>query len=562
MTPLALLLALPLRADPADDALAAEMARAAQGLRLVGAPAPYLVAFDFLDTSDVRIEAVLGGIAWDERTPSRVLGAGVRVGEPVLDSANFASGYWGNDGYDDRDLGIAGSPAALRHGAWLLADRCYKQAVENLARKTAWRRTRPDPDRPPDFAPGAPSSGEEPPVPPPDGDALARLARSLSAVFLSHPQVETSRVHVAAQLGRRLLLDSTGTRVSKAHAETDLRVIACGRADDGAFLCDHATRVVRTPADLPSEDVLRAEAEALAGRVETWRAAPAAEAEYVGPVILTGDAALWLFRLLLVPSLTGTAPEERADTREGFDRPAAEPFRVRRRVLPPGFRVWDDPRADPSLPSSFAWDDEGVPARRVNLVEDGIVQALYGSRTPGRDVPASNGHGRAMPGSLARGMPSHVVVEPVDRASWRALVHRARRLAAGYGSQTVMVVRRIADPTVQEQRTWSFSGGQEESPVVALEIVRLFPDGHEEPVRGLRFEGLDAADLRDVVAAGASSTATFLLPADTSPFAFHGPTSGLPVTLTAPDVLLSEAVLVPDRGRGHVPLPLPSPLAR
>jgi predicted Zn-dependent protease len=61
-------------------------------------------------------------------------------------------------------------------------------------------------------------------------------------------------------------------------------------------------------------------------------------------------------------------------------------------VAAPGLFVTDDPAA-PRLPGSFAYDDEGTPARRVPLIEDGrVVGLLTDRRTAGGD---SNGHGRA-----------------------------------------------------------------------------------------------------------------------------------------------------------------------
>ncbi|MFI5182328.1 MAG: TldD/PmbA family protein, partial [Thermoanaerobaculia bacterium] len=61
-------------------------------------------------------------------------------------------------------------------------------------------------------------------------------------------------------------------------------------------------------------------------------------------------------------------------------------------VAPPGLDVTDDPLL-PRLPGSYRYDDEGTPARRVSLIEDGRVTGLLTDRrTAGDD---SNGHGRA-----------------------------------------------------------------------------------------------------------------------------------------------------------------------
>jgi len=46
-------------------------------------------------------------------------------------------------------------------------------------------------------------------------------------------------------------------------------------------------------------------------------------------------------------------------------------------------------------------DDEGVPAQAVNVVVNGKLQNYLIGRTPIRDFPESNGHGRAAVASCA-----------------------------------------------------------------------------------------------------------------------------------------------------------------
>ena len=44
-----------------------------------------------------------------------------------------------------------------------------------------------------------------------------------------------------------------------------------------------------------------------------------------------------------------------------------------------------------------------------------------------------------------------------------------------------------------------------------IEVVKLFADGREEPVRGLRFVGADRRTLRDIVAAGKTGSPVQML---------------------------------------------------
>lgn len=562
---LSFLLSGPAAADAVVDALQAELERSADQLALEGAEAPYFVGYDLLDTREVQVQAVLGGLARFEQTANRELGVAVRVGSPDLDNSNFRARGQGN-GFSRTSVVLEDHPQAIRHDAWLITDRQYKSAVENLARKRAERRSEVQrPDRPPDFSPGEPHQAHLAALPPPDADALARRARELSAVFREHPEVESSVVRVYSGTGRRVLLDSLGTSVQRPFGETDLRVVASIRAEDGECAWDHASWYTRHPDQLPSPPVMETEARLLVARLSAWSEAPKAEEDYVGPVIFEDDAAVSIFRSLLLPHLSGTPPEEQAQGRFGREQNRSRAFRIGRRVLPEGWSVVDDPQANPDAPSGFAWDDEGVPAQRVQVVEDGRVRTLLSSRTPSEEVPLSNGHGRAFPGHLARGLPTQVTVTPARLRTPRRLDRRAQALAEDYDLDHVMVIRRLKDPSVEESGgggMYSFFArmtrdqGEVPAPLV---MVRRYADGAEEPVRGLRFEDLDRRALRDIVLAGELHTRTFLYGEDGDAYG-NSPLHGLPVTVTAPTVLVSEVVLVPDEApteRGPI---VPSPL--
>ena len=65
--------------------------------------------------------------------------------------------------------------------------------------------------------------------------------------------------------------------------------------------------------------------------------------------------------------------------------------RIGARILPRSFSVYDDPGpekfVDTLLAGAYTFDDEGVPAQRVQLVEEGVLKTLLLSRAP---VPLSS----------------------------------------------------------------------------------------------------------------------------------------------------------------------------
>ncbi len=549
--------------DPVLDAMVDELDRV-EDLSLEGAPRAYFASYRVFDGDCVHLTASLGGLVRDDSGPSRQGTVSVRVGSADQDNGNFQSMFNSTRGFGALELVLAPDTLALRHDLWLQTDRAYKGAVENLARKLASERGETGVDPTPSFVLTPPIVAAFPAGAAPDHDALAALARAVSARFLTHPEVEASRVYIAAGGGRDLLVDTTGTRLVRPSEELDLRIVATARAADGHTISDHQTFIVRNATALPSQSRLEAAADDLAARLEHWRVAVTPEAPYVGPVIFEGDAAVDLFRRMLVPALSGTPPMERAHGGMGSDDESPTALSLKRRVLPPGFSVVDDPTAEPALPSSYVYDDEGVAAQRTPLVTDGIVRGLLASRIPSHDAPASNGHGRDVSREEVRAMPSFLQVAVERALSANRLYALALQTAKDYDLDHILVVRRLADPSLEQGSSRSFflsmMGG---SPAAELpdpvEVVERYADGHEVAVRGLQWNGVDRRILRDILAAGASTRATFLQPGGGMSFGDRA-TAGLPVTIEAPSVLVSEVELDPDTGAVPTVPKLPSPL--
>ena len=63
------------------------------------------------------------------------------------------------------------------------------------------------------------------------------------------------------------------------------------------------------------------------------------------------------------------------------------------------------------LMGHYFYNDEGVKARRVTVVDKGILKTFLVDRAPARGFPRSNGHGRAEPGYLPVSRQSNLLVE-------------------------------------------------------------------------------------------------------------------------------------------------------
>lgn len=542
--------------SPKDDALRDELQRAQTALHIEGTSAPYHISAQVADYTETEIIATLGSLILGRSLPRRSIAALVRVGSPTLDNTNFES--W-DPGHAAESLSLDDDPRADSRKLWRLLDRCYKGAVETLASKEAARRRHPADPGALDFAPGPPVRVQALPSVRPDTRRLEDIARTLSEVLRHHRLIEWSRVYALAGHGRLRSLDTGGTDVSVPIDEVAVRLVARVRAGDGEVGLDQALFVARTVDTLPIDAMLD-EARALAERLEAWAALPALREELVGPVWFAGEAASALFRWLLLPVIRGTPPMMLdPDGRQYNTRRPERSVRLKRRILPPGWQIIDDPSAQPSHPASYTHDLEGVPASRVVIVEDGVLRAHLMSQIPCRGERQSTGHARAALGDLPRAQCSMLRIKG---PAHDALHAEALRLARGYGADRYVEISRMRQASLarlpMKRETTTGIIGEDLEPPVPVEVALVDEGGRRTAVRGLGIAHLDISALTSALAGRQSVYTSFLesQPGWDSDISALG---GMPIAISCPDLLLSEVELTPSDQTEQLPN-LSSPL--
>src|SRR5205823_8286656 len=141
---------------------------------------------------------------------------------------------------------------------------------------------------------------------------------------------------------------------------------------------------------LPTDQVIRETIDTMVKDLLALRAAPVID-PYTGPAILSGRASGVFFHEIFGHRIEG---QRQKNENEGqtFTK------RVNQSVLPDFISVIDDPTAERiggvDLNGHYAFDDDGIPARKVSVVEKGILKNFLMSRSPISGFENSNGHGR------------------------------------------------------------------------------------------------------------------------------------------------------------------------
>lgn len=575
------LLASPVAAQesPLVQAMRDEVARAMDGLRMPGQPAPYFIACTIADVAGRQIVSTLGADVSDNRHRGRTVRVDVRVGDYARDSSRFVS--------FDRDPGVTSmygsgflqapiddDVSVLRRQLWLAIDGAYRRALASYSKKQAALQNQASPDPVPDWSKETPRTTRLATTPPMTAaDAWVGHARQISAA-LAKPELTRSDVVVTVTQGTRYAVTSEGFTTVAPIQAAEVRLTVETQAADGMPLREASTAFARTPAGLPAPADLVTQARDLAAGLVALKAAPVGEA-YAGPVLVEGQAASELLAQTLVPLFLAQRPPDvdNPQMMSMIGRGAPAPFltRVGNRVLPDAFTVSDTPSVTTfegrEVAGAYAVDDEGIPAQDVTLCEKGVLKTLLTSRTPQKGFLASNGHGRA--GTAQAGVfqlqsssavPSATLKQQyLDRlkADGRAFGYIVRTLAPA-GSP-------MGDPEDMSQMMMARGPGPAPGPTV-VRAYRVAADGTETVVRGLQFGTVSHTAFRDIVEASSerrlhSFRASLPPPLQMAAMiSGGGPPAEAVVSVIAPNLLFGELELEkPDRPFQRPPI-APSPL--
>ncbi len=523
------------------DILQAEMTRNVAVLAKQPVP-PYFVAYSVNETRSAQLSASFGATIADLDNHSRTLGVDVRTGDYALDNTREIRGEPAPPaGLGRAAVPLTDSQPGVALAAWAATDRAYRQAVERLARvKTNLASKVKEEDPAPDFSREDPQVSVEAPASFQLDRAQwqARLRR-LSAPFADDPLVFRGEASLSVEAETRYLVNTEGTRLLTGDTTFRLSIRAITKAEDGMELPVYATYFARSLAGLPSEARLLEDVRGLVSTLARLRAAPVVE-PYSGPAILSGRAAGVFFHEIFGHRVEGSRQKTTEDA-QTFARKVGES------ILPPFLSVVADPTIQQlgatELAGSYEFDDEGVRARRVNVVRNGVLTEFLSSRSPLPRFPHSNGHGRGQPGLRPMSRQSNLIVESSAGVPFAQLVSRLKGEARKAGKPFGLLFDRV-------EGGFTFTGRYVPNAfnVTPIIVYRVYTDDRPmELVRGVDLIGTPLAAFGKIVATD-NRTETFngVCGAESGP---------VPVSASSPALLVSE-VEVQKKAKSQDSLPI------
>jgi hypothetical protein len=539
-------------ADPQLQAMKDELERSRK-MTLSGLEAPYFIQYLIDESDNLSISATLGGLLSSRRDHFRQPEVRIRVGDYKFDNTNFAGGFGLGTRYDLERFPLDNSYPVLRRYLWLSTDSAYKAAVEALSRKRAAIRNLTQNDVPADFAHAAPVHQLRSLNPLRiDEPGWTSRVRSLSAIFAKYPDVKNSSIELESSVGGYTIVNSEGTEVREPEDVSYLRARAIAQAPDGMTMRDAVTYHALDAGHLPGDAELTRGIQSLAENVVALAKAPKGE-DYSGPVLFEGMAGAQILGEVLGHNLALTRRPVGDGGRGGGAQPSELEGRIGARVLPESFNVVDDPTQKEyrgrALFGQYDVDREGVQPKPLRVVEKGVLKNYLLTRQPVRGYEGSNGRAR-LPGSYGASSAtiSNLFVSSTETQPVAELKKKLIELCQARGKAYGIIIRKMDFPSsasVDEARRLitSQQGGRPIS--MPILVYKVFPDGHEELVRGMRFRGLNARSLKDILAAG-NDTNIFEFLDSTAPFALIGGSGYTSeAVVVAPSILIDDLELHP-----------------
>ena len=527
------------------EILASELDRNFQALKEKGDPKPYYAAYAITENQIVAMEATSGLLAARDTRHTRNLDVTIRVGSPKLDNyrrqprdiAHFTLGS---------AVSLDDNPNALKRRLWLDTDSVYRSASQRLTNIKTDTQVKVDAvDQSDDFSMTAPSVAyRSVPEYKVNEKQWAERLRTWSRMLSLAPEILNSAVSFQSQREVKTFVNSEGTRLQHGRTFARILIVARAKAYDGMDLSTSDTIEAEEPGRLPDSKVVEARVDKVIADLRGLLKAPEVD-PFVGPAILSGRASGVFFHEIFGHRIEGHRQKDESEG-QTFTK------RVNKEVLPEFLSLYFDPTlknyANEDLYGWYDYDDEGVKARRVSVVESGILKTFLLSRSPIAGFPESNGHGRRQTGAEIVARQSNLVVESgkkVPTAELRQmLVAEIKRQGKPYG---------LYFESVTGGYTTTRSQGLQAFTVIPLVVYRVYPDGRaDELVRGA-----------DIVGTPLASFAKILATSDKLEVfnGYCGAESGsVPVSASSPALLVSEIeVQRKNRSQERPPL-LPRPV--
>jgi len=531
--------------SPLLAALQAELDRSMKTLGTLDPPA-YFLGYTVTDSQRVNVSGSNGALLSSDEARNRWLEVSVRTGSYNLDNSHKVGERQMPSGGPGTSAPIDDDADVLRRAIWLETDKQYRVASEALIKIKTGKEVKVETaeGRAPDFSREEPHTyiGAQTSLSL-DRKPWEEKVRAYTKEFRSSAAIINSIVTFTAQSQNVFQVSSESTQLQFGQIRYRLELFIQGKAPDGMDINRYYNFDWVNPSEAPDDKAVYAAEATMRKELEGLVAAPINDPT-VGPALLTGRAAAVFFHEVFGHRAEG---HRQKDVTEGqtFSKKVGE------QILPDFLSITDDTTmkklGGQDLLGYYQFDDEGVPAQRVMLVDHGVLKNFEMSRSPLVGFPRSNGHGRRQLGATPVSRQGNLIVQSSKTVTNAQLRAKLIELIKAQGKSYGLLIDDIAGGF-----TFTGRGQPQAFQVLPLVVYKVFADGRpDELVRGVDIVGTPLAALTKIIATG-----------DT-PEVFNGycgaESGSVPVSAASPAILTSELEVQKKESSTDRPPILPPP---
>lgn len=511
--------------DPMLSVLSSELMRNFKTLKKQNPPV-YYMSYQLVRWKRVSVAAQGGELSESLDTQSAYVDIAVRVGDVHTDNTHELKGFWMSFSQESRPaLLTADASKVLRNILWIGTQNAVEQAQKDynnvlINKQVSSASTDPSDDF---VLPKKSLFCQTQPDAVYDRTEIENRLKKLSGLVKQYDFIDESSFSFRLEETDQYFVDSVGSRIRTPSVLARYAMAISAQTPEGMVLERNAIYDGFSMQDFPSLEKMEADFHQMAEELKQLLAAPAAE-PYTGPVILKNRASGVFFHEILGHRLEGHRQKS-----DSFGQTFTN--RVGQQVVSSVLNVSDNPLLSHfqgvPLRGHYLYDDEGVAAQNVVLIEKGVLKNFLMNSSPIKNFPQSNGHGRKSAGNRAVARMGNTIITPVKAVSYeeleQLLLQEIKRQNKPYG----LIIEDISGGF-----TMTETSAPQAFKVNPLLVYKIYPDGHKEMVRGVDLVGTPLASFSKVVAAA-------------DDFAVFNGTCGaesgwVPVSAVSPSILVSE----------------------
>jgi TldD protein len=535
----------PAKRSPLLAAMQTELERSVKTFGAQDPPA-YYIGYTITDTQRADVSGSNGALLSSNDSHNRWLEVAVRTGSYDLDNTHKVGPRQEQRGGPGGPAPIDNDTEVLRRSIWLETDKQYRAAAEALIKIKTGKEVKIESAE--GAAPDFTHEQSHTYIGPENTLQLERKpweekVRAYTKAFRESPAVINSIATFSAQAQNAYQVTSEGTQLQYGQIRYRLELFIQGKATDGMDLDRYYNFDWVNPADAPDDKAVYAAEVSMRKELEGLVASPINEPS-VTPALLTGRAAAVFFHEVFGHRAEGHRQKDAAEG-QTFAK------KVNEQILPDFLSIVDDTTMRKLGPTDllgyYEYDDEGVKAHRVVLVDHGVLKDFEMSRSPIVGFPHSNGHGRRQLGASPVSRQGNLIVESSKTLTSTQLRAKLIELVKEQKKPYGLLIDDIAGGF-----TFTGRGQPQAFQVQPLVVYRVFADGRpDELIRGVDIVGTPLAALTKIVATGDKQEVFN---------GYCGAESGsVPVAAAAPAILTSELEVQKKESSTDRPPILPAP---